>query len=144
MGGQADSRVLSPRRIVVEDVAVLEGEATRTVRRMAFVSNRGLVQSEAVLRGTGGNAVPPSHGGKRKSNKKKSQAGNLSFEGLHVDQGTLAMEYHNNIVAGVCLGASRRSLQPFRCLLLPMRARHLWGAAKLFICRAYVWLPERI
>ena len=38
------------RQVVVEDVAMEQGEDLSFVRRMVFISNSNLVQSEAVLR----------------------------------------------------------------------------------------------
>lgn len=70
------------RQIVVEDVEIHEGEENVEVRRLVFVANSSLIQSEAQV-------IPGKNG----------KAG-------EVDPSRLCMNYHKHILAGLLQGIS--------------------------------------
>lgn len=80
------------RRIVVEDVAIEEGQEFTYARRMVFVGNSNLIQSEARLKACGG---PP---------LSKTALRKGRFPELEIDHALLGMEYHSHIIAGIVSG----------------------------------------
>jgi hypothetical protein len=103
----------------VEDIVEGSGESQRHLRRMVFVSNRGLVQSEAILvapskalspgqekpqNGSGKNARDV---GKKNGPKEKPVVAKEEQQPLVVDPSQLAFEYHSAIIAGMALVVGR-------------------------------------
>lgn len=81
------------RKIVVEDVGLQEGEETRFCRRLVFVSNRNLIQSEALLQRAANGAA--------KKQGAASQGAQTQWQGLEIDHSSLGMDYHCHIAAAL-------------------------------------------
>ena len=92
------------RQIVVEEVAV-PGPELSHARRLVFVSNSNLIQSEARLRPRHqpGSAAGSQVQGKKKKGKPASQGAGAATGPLQLDHSILGMEYHKALVAGMSL-----------------------------------------
>ena len=105
------------RRIVVEDIAVEDGEEPSFARRMVFVGNSNLIQSEACLRPTA-RAAACTNTSRTKSIAKSSkdhQSNTSDFPNLEIDHSVLTMEYHKHIVGGII--SSKHCLAPLPLLI---------------------------
>ena len=89
---------------MVEDVAV-PGPELSHARRMVFVSNSNLIQSEARLRPLHqpGSAAGSQGQGKKKRGKAASRDAGAVTRQLQLDHSILGMEYHKAVVAGMSL-----------------------------------------
>lgn len=90
------------RRIIVEDVATEGDEEACFARRMVFVDNSNLIQSEARLcpcSHSAGSSKISLKDSKKKMSKKPSPK--ADFPQLELDHSVLAMDYHKHIVAGI-------------------------------------------
>ncbi len=88
-------------------MAIDSDEEVAFSRRMVFVDNSNLIQSEARLRPCGSSELTE---GTRKGLKKAKQQA-ADFPRLELDHSALCMDYHNQIVAGI-LASKHRQLSP--------------------------------
>lgn len=104
-----------------------ENEQTKLVRRLIFAANRGLVQSETLLKlDSSAVATKALRAGKKGKGKagtgRESQLAN--WEGLKLDHGLLSMAYHNHIVAGFVLGRYQHTVHSEERMVLVQPILH--------------------